>query len=123
MQSSSFAFILFVACISKRKQCLYHLLEFVKLAPSNFLNFIECTIDNFEIMVGIYGCYTSLVLMREGMVINLSTIWKIKFFKHLEKLQKKKTLKFHLELNFNNFKKGKTNLFFLFGVISNTYKT
>ena len=28
---------------------------------------------------------------------------EVKFFGHFEKLQTKKTLKFHLELNFNNF--------------------
>ena len=33
-------------------------------------------------------------------------MWKVKFCKHLEKLQTKKTLKFQLELNFTIFKKG-----------------
>ena len=38
-------------------------------------------------------------------------IWKFKFCGHLEKLQSEKTLKFHLELNFNNFQERKIEKF------------
>ena len=34
-------------------------------------------------------------------------MWKVKLCGHLEKLQTKKALKFHLELNFNNFQERK----------------
>ena len=38
-------------------------------------------------------------------------IWKVKFSKHLKKLQTKKTLKFYLELNVNNFQEKKMEKF------------
>ena len=34
-------------------------------------------------------------------------MWKVKFCRHLEKLQTIKTLKFRLEFNFNNFQERK----------------
>ena len=34
-------------------------------------------------------------------------MWKVKFCGQLEKLKTKKTLKFHFELNFNNFQEKK----------------
>ena len=37
----------------------------------------------------------------------MTKIWKVKFCKHLEKLQTKKALKFHLDLNFNNLEESK----------------
>ena len=40
-------------------------------------------------------------------------MWKVKLCGHLEKFQTKKTLKFHLEISFNNFKKEKTEKFYV----------
>ena len=38
-------------------------------------------------------------------------MWKVKFCRYLEKLQIGKTLKFFLELNFNNFQERKNGNF------------
>ena len=41
------------------------------------MNFMICIKDNFEIMLGVHGCCTSLVLMELEVVMVLSTIYKI----------------------------------------------